>query len=93
VSARNTWTVSRDVITADASKVSGAEFFRAIFGGESREERYAKYLEQLIGRIQRGDDLYGNPPLAVADARKLIAEREAQLTQVHGDPMLKRRRA
>ncbi len=78
---------SRDgIITADASKVSPAQFFDALFPGlPSREQLYAEMIEVIIGRIERGDSLYGYPPLAVADARKLMDERA--LTDCRPDPL------
>jgi hypothetical protein len=77
------------LVTADAGKVTPAEFFNALFPGPSREERYAEHLESIIRLIEVGGSLYGKPPAMVEDARKLMAER-AQLTECRGDPLLRK---
>lgn len=80
------------LITADASKVSGAEFFDAVFGvtPEMREEKARLMREQCIAATERGDT-YGWPPLMVAECREIMAGE--QLTEAVGDPLLNKRRA
>lgn len=83
---------------ANAREISGAEFFRTIFG-DHRGERDRQMREQCISAIGRGDT-YGWPPAMVEECRKLSDAREEnrckcdeQLTECRGDPLLKRRAA
>jgi hypothetical protein len=65
-----------DLITADASKMSGLAFMDAT-GVSSPEKRAADRLQmqqQCIRAIERGDT-YGWPPMMVAECRKLMEAR------------------
>lgn len=73
------------IITADASKVTPSEFLSGFLGLPSREERYAADLERVIRKIEVGASLYGIPPVTVADASKLIAERAALTDKVEAE--------
>jgi hypothetical protein len=74
------------LITADASKVSGAAFLDAILGitHEQRAEQRQQDIERCIRAIVRGDT-YGYPPVFVNECRAIMAEREALGEQVARD--------
>jgi hypothetical protein len=77
-------------------EVSDREFYTRLFGHPPRTkaEREAEWnaeCERFADWIETGDD-WAVPPPCLADARRIAAERE-QLTETHGDPLLKRRTA
>lgn len=61
------------VITADASKVTAAQFAEHFFG--PYEDKRQVHIENTIRKIKTGADLYGVPPMMVEHCRKIIAER------------------
>jgi hypothetical protein len=65
---------------ADASRVSGADFFAQVFGitPEQRQAERQREVERCIAAINRGDT-YGWPPVMVAACRQIMAEREGIL--------------
>jgi hypothetical protein len=84
------------LITADARKVSGAEFFSAVTGRELRtkEQRAAEWqadCQRYADMIEAGNE-WAVPCPCLADARRIVAERAGQLTECRGDPMLKAKR-
>jgi hypothetical protein len=84
------------LITADAGKVSGAEFARSlgmrVRTAEQKQDEWDAKIEWYIERILSGCEFseFGNP--AVTEAFRLIALREGD-AEPTGDPLLKRRRA
>jgi hypothetical protein len=82
------------IITNEGVREVGDDESRRTFGLRTRQELDAAWdaeVERNVQAILRGCDLdeYGRP--AVREAKRLIAEREAeQFTEVHGDPFLKR---
>jgi hypothetical protein len=73
-------------ISADASKVSPTEFIDRVFGTtpESRAADRQRDIARCIRAIERGD-VYGFPPVLVAECRKLMeltaqVERELRFT-------------
>ncbi len=80
--------MTQHIVTADASRVSPQQFLDSI-GLDSPARRAARRAEmqgQCIRAIERGDT-YGWPALMVAGCREIM---DAQLTETHGDPLLKR---
>lgn len=65
-----------NLVTVDASKVSGRDFLDAITGNspEKRAEHRQREIERCIRAIQRGDT-YGWPPVMVAECRHIMAMR------------------
>lgn len=69
------------LITANASKVSGAQFLDAFLG--PYEPKRQETFEQCIRLIEVGADLYGYPPALIEHCKAIIAERA--LAPVHRD--------
>jgi hypothetical protein len=65
------------IVTADASKISGADFLEMFDPGfrERNEAFRQRSIEACSRRIEAGQDCYGYGDWYVAEAQKIIAER------------------
>lgn len=77
-------------------EVSGREFYTRVFGHppRTREQIEAEWnadCNRYADMIEDGGE-WAVPPPCLADARRIVAERQ-QLTVCEGDPLLKVRRA
>lgn len=82
---------------ANASKVSGAEFYTAVTGRQLRtkQQREAEWLadcERYADMIERGGGWAVPPPCREA-ARRIVAERFHESCKLITDRMMKRRAA
>jgi hypothetical protein len=84
-------------IIANASKITPHDFARSIgIQIRTNEQKAADWqaeIEKYADAIEAGLEVLVPPP-CLADARRIVeGRRELRLTEVHGDPLLKHRRA